>query len=139
MAPSASEETETGNLLNNISLHRTLCRARRQTCTLWAMACNTIVEELRQENLFEQKQRLPINHEAKLRPTGRLLLQRDIHSILFAEAHSENAQEYLLAAPLFLAPSLPPNGSPGIREQTLAYHCFAMGSVLPLLPALSKS
>lgn len=67
------------------------------------MTCSTIVEELRQENLSEQKQRVPINHEAKLRPPGRLLLQRDIYIILFAEARSEKAQEYLLAAPLLLA------------------------------------
>lgn len=116
MARSASEEAETGNLLNNISSHRTLCRARRQTCSVRGTARSTIAEELRQENRLEQKQRLPINHEAKLRPPGRRLLQRDIYSILFAEALSEDAQEYLLTAPLPLAWSLPPNGSPGIRE-----------------------
>lgn len=52
--------------------------------TVQGMTCSPIIEELRQENLFEQKQRVPINHEAKLRPAGRLLLQRDIYSILFA-------------------------------------------------------
>lgn len=101
-------------------------------------ARSTIAEELRQENRLEQKQRLPINHEAKLRPPGRRLLQRDIYSILFAEALSEDAQEYLLTAPLLLAWSLPPNGSPGIGEETLAYHFFAMGSGLPLLPAFQS-
>lgn len=49
------------------------------------MTCSTIVEELKQENLSAQKPRIPINHEAKLRPRGRApLLRRDIYSILFA-------------------------------------------------------
>lgn len=71
VARGASEETETGNLFSNTSSPRTLCRARRQARSVRSTAHSTIAEELRQENLFEQKQRLPINHEAKPRPPGR--------------------------------------------------------------------
>lgn len=48
------------------------------------MACSRIIEELRQENPFEQKQRTPINHRAKVRPVGGFLLLRDTYGILFA-------------------------------------------------------
>ena len=47
---------------------------RDRLCAVWGMACSITVEELRQENLSEQKQRIPINHQAKVRPNGGLLL-----------------------------------------------------------------
>lgn len=98
-------------------------------CTVRGMTCSTIVEELRQENLSAQKQRIPINHKAKVRPTSG------------APSPKRSLQHPVCLSALGKCLRIPSSGSPlgtksnpeeisGDQGRDSANHFFAVGGIL---------
>lgn len=109
-------------------------------CTVRGMTCRTIVEKLRQENLSAQRQRIPINHEATLRPTGGPPFSKEtLTASWFLKYTGRCPRLSCYGSPHLGMKSSTQQISRDLQRRDSAYRFFAMGDVPPSSPCTVKA